>query len=1253
MPINALVELYEKASPNTSANGMSSSEPAGALVTARSNPERGNETSVAEDPKPRLARFIRHPLLTPVDSDDPFLDRPTAISEQAPSNTESTTNTTTITTDTNTNELNPNGNQPYISQIPTTLCTPSVSSFSHPNDSFNDSTATLAPLYEERDQSDSKHTYPPTCPGNEHNEPVNRLQGPHNPVPATVVFARDAFPLSLPKLDRYLSSLPPPRLGDEDNDDNGTMFPPLDQLAKTKKSLDDLESNSIVAPAWRNSTSIINTAANLLISLLGSSALASFYSLTGLVNTVQIFALILSTIVPASGMNLEDTWRKLFLGTIPNILALNFAPAMVESLIFLAVLMTISSGLLFYFYRATSRCDRYISAEGLQQIESSGKKWGLILVTFLLTVLYLPLCTMSVHVLVWSQELWPIPNPYVNATSSPPALPPLGPATEYRDPLDFCWTTTMKRNEINFAPIAVAFSAIVFVVFALWFPIALRHVIRQSVPKVDKFTELGRPRGRSDKDGQYRRLLDRDTNPFAFLYKGFRRGWGTYFSTYLFAKLSTLVVIAVIDPDNCLFRSFSRTTIPIVRQSVLLCSTLGFFISQCIFAPFLDPVNNASEWTSRLNYLSTSVTALLITLNISQQAKDILNSYVLYCIYIITYGLSFYFTIVTFDWAENLVKKLTRRIDFSIDIFSPRLDISSSSAHTKRRIWQEAISALLLTNPDCAIPKNQVMAFAQARDSEFPPYLLNFLGSPGERHVENLKIYREVGAIAYNKAVRLITGPDFAMYRHLEDVIQKNYIGPDSYWKKPGKSKIRGCRSHFGNAWWIPFPPTLVIRYDEGPYAVLQDIVELDAYVSQNSSRDIERRRYVRMALRALEGRRVRWPYDYVQPVGSHARWWCCGQRYSAVTNTHYEYAILGIKRRGHLQWGRLQLGSGFDIQLEYSRKITLAAEIIGLNEDFDLTSSVARFLEINRDLIDEGLFVVEENLSDYRRYLRKEFRWKARVLTYGFLTFVYDRPRDPCDLAQTPAELEHDSRVCQLMECSEPVLKSAYARLTAVSTSKAATWWYIFWDDLWRRNHDTISGLDKHAADFNPHYRTSIAYTPLPRPVLETFLTQRGLLNKKPRWSDFFHAGFLNKLYLRLNDAVFRDSGQAIMFHFGSNRREMDMEDIDMITQGQSSTLGTGGGTDHDDSEIQLRPAYRWEGLLNDPPHKGCYIGSRKWRGKLGAWLGITPLWRTGAPSNGISLDVKLENDRYVLLDLCHSPVTSSIPNGLRTMRK
>jgi len=78
-------------------------------------------------------------------------------------------------------------------------------------------------------------------------------------------------------------------------------------------------------------------------------------------------------------------------------------------------------------------------------------------------VIYLPLSTMSVHVLVWSEEVWAIPNPYRNATSFPPILPPLGPSNEYRDPLDFCWTTTMKRNEINLAPVFIVLSALAFI----------------------------------------------------------------------------------------------------------------------------------------------------------------------------------------------------------------------------------------------------------------------------------------------------------------------------------------------------------------------------------------------------------------------------------------------------------------------------------------------------------------------------------------------------------------------------------------------------------------------------------------------------------------------------------------------------------------------------------------------------------------------------------------------------------------------
>jgi len=104
-------------------------------------------------------------------------------------------------------------------------------------------------------------------------------------------------------------------------------------------------------------------------------------------------------------------------------------------------------------------------------------------------------------------------------------------------------------------------------------------------------------------------------------------------------------------------------------------------------------------------------------------------------------------------------------------------------------------------------------------------------------------------------------------------------------------------------------------------------------------------------------------------------------------------------------------------------------------------------------------------------------------------------------------------------------------------------------------------------------------------------------------------------------------------MFHLGNDKREFDMEDIDILTQGESSTLGTGGGTDHDISGFRPRPTYRWEGLFQDPRRDGGSEGRKKWLAKLGAWFGVTPLWRAGFMSNGISLDVKLENGRYVML--------------------
>lgn len=99
--------------------------------------------------------------------------------------------------------------------------------------------------------------------------------------------------------------------------------------------------------------------------------------------------------------------------------------------------MTIAAGMLYYFYRLTSEYSSPAAWEGAQQHNTKGSLWGLVIVTFLLTMIYLPLSTMAIHVVVWSQDLWVVPNPYINATSYPPVALPLGLPTNFGIPWIF------------------------------------------------------------------------------------------------------------------------------------------------------------------------------------------------------------------------------------------------------------------------------------------------------------------------------------------------------------------------------------------------------------------------------------------------------------------------------------------------------------------------------------------------------------------------------------------------------------------------------------------------------------------------------------------------------------------------------------------------------------------------------------------------------------------------------------------------
>lgn len=139
-------------------------------------------------------------------------------------------------------------------------------------------------------------------------------------------------------------------------------------------------------------------------------------------------------------------------------------------------------------------------------------------------------------------------------------------------------------------------------------------------------------------------------------------------------------------------------------------------------------------------------------------------------------------------------------------------------------------------------------------------------------------------------------------------------------------------------------------------------------------------------------------------------------------------------------------MGSGFDVELVYTKDVKVDGTVIGLNDDYDLTQPLARFLALNEYLIPGPLSLLEGVMLRYRQHCMKECAWKANTLTYRFLALVYNRPREPDGLAQSSIERERDLRVRQLMLGSEVAFDMSYRRLSAVATSEIATWWYIFW---------------------------------------------------------------------------------------------------------------------------------------------------------------------------------------------------------------
>ncbi|CAO1630349.1 unnamed protein product [Parajaminaea phylloscopi] len=1021
------------------------------------------------------------------------------------------------------------------------------------------------------------------------------------------------------------------------------MFPPL-MLLRTS-SLKELKSNAVGPRApitgWMANLPAFDTVVGFLIDTIigleGSSFASNLLRFEMLRDFAQIMRLNM-TFHDATASSSMSKARKFFVITLPSLLALDFVSVFGLAVIFFLVWVLVMGLGLFYFWRMTSAYDANRDIQGFEgqpyifRSPKRGTKAANIAITFMLSTLYIPLSKLALEALTWSSDFWAIDSQYASGQSQD-LQTGVDPAVS-RDPTDFCYTTTMRRDQFNWAWIILPTATVVLVFYTILWPLYLARVIAQMRPSVNTYNELGLKRGSEDLDADYQRQLGEDKSPLRFLYSPFRKRFAAYQSIYLVTfKFLAVLIVCFVSRDNCLFRHRDGQRMLVAQQSLLLALQVGLVSLHLATEPFVSPVSNRMELCSRVAYVLTAAVGLLVALRVDG-ASD-WNTYVLWTMQGVSYGSSAYFSIVTTSTVAHAIKRAQNRLDFSIDIFSPRLRLER---HVQRRVWQETLSILLLASPGCRMPVDAMVAFSGNRS--WPPYLLGFCGTPAERHVENLKLLMWLGKDEYRRQVDLLRSEEGEAMRRVVHEIQRKYSGPDAYFRPVSPPYPAGVTSFFGKAFVVPFPPTLVIRYDQQQAQSLEltNLEDLVLFVKQNRSREVRERRYIRLCLRALDGCSVRCPFtaeSYSHPSRGFGRLrnGMSGQR-RFVTPITYSEGVLEVKVKDFVAWEDYNFASGFEVFVHYSNgqrvdargsscvrhKVSVsAARAFALPDDFRPCETVATFLHANEKTWSSRLPDIVDRLRKYRQSFHREAHNKRDVMDYSFLTDIFE---DGQHLSQGELiKVFHDSssvKALQNLPNHFPgTISLLYQRLSHLRRSDVHAYWWLWWDDLYRQNADDYPRLKTHhvgqALCVDPRQPNSIAYRPIPRHQLEEFLRDRGLWCQDGTKGPFTR-GLLNRFYFTLNafaskDLRYRRDWHTIMVGKGStastiyperpskldgnfvgqcpraDTNKYDQEKVVCAPPDAQTSLITGGGTSENRSTIRERRAWIWQQRMDGQP--------------------------------------------------------------------
>ncbi|KAI9594794.1 hypothetical protein BDF19DRAFT_414199 [Syncephalis fuscata] len=996
-------------------------------------------------------------------------------------------------------------------------------------------------------------------------------------------FKRKAQPLPLPHLDAYLAQMkgrvpefpildelppappPPPKPNngqDSNNDNNGReeeedlendinkeLFPPFSYIPKGV-TVEELKRKGAQGTNPFQSA-IMGTIAENSQRLV--QVTATFLRLEIVRDFIQFIGLYLTILVPDLGDQFAVAFRNFM-----NFISLRFSNIFRKGAIFL-IIFSVISVIALAIFNVLRQKDPNANRQGLE-VNTWAKRRAKIrrrnmIILFIVTTLYLPLLSMALGALTWSDDFWPIKNPYKNTDNPDFAAMPHDEG--YRSPEKFCYNTSMKEGEFNWAYLIVPLAAIIFVVLGAYFPYALFRLIRWNQPKIDRY----------DDDGQliqnyreeYQRKLEQDMSPYNFLYSGYDESWSWYKVFIMGAKLLAVMIAVIVSKDNCLFHTKPRVHVELSRQILLIVLNLLLLAAHLRTQAFLLPSQNYSETTSRIAQTITGVIGVFVVLNIGNQK---VSNVLLVIVAVVATVIVVYFVLQNLDIFKRFVRKVTHEVELDPLLLAPDLNTDKQILN---RVWQESWSALFLVMKQFRLPLGKPLAYYESRN--ISPYLLDFQGTVAERHLENLKIARHIGLRHFQQELEQ---PNKRVFE-LRNLITKEFSGTDMYYRPNFTSKLQ---SFFGKALILPFPFCVVITYDEDPDITVQLTTEeeLEEYVTVNQKPEIAEARENRIQLRALDGSIVSVPSSFLNLM--------------TKKNLHGK---LTIARMSTALWGPHDVGPGFKVTItiqssnEHEHKKTkdfdmlnrhtTAASIVGLGtdkrilghadlnikHDFSLTNQLREFFEANHTAILISLPEVKRNLQAYRDYYLNMAKSKDGTLSYAFFTDVYCNSELNQDRLKELLAKEGHPLVGTIPIDHTDMVQCLYARLRNVYQSNVHMWWYVFWDDLYRRNYLVIQQFRKRVVDFSPYSPKSICYQPMPRAELEKFIAgnERGGYRHGKGIANFLHAGILNRLYARLDTIIMSDAQPEASYNAATSHNDSDNKS-EFVTRSSRANAAT-----------------------------------------------------------------------------------------------